>query len=142
MPGEALLPVLGVSSLAAVPSHRRRGLLSAMTAHGLGAAVERGEAAAVWCTGARPRLVHGRREGERPGPRRDADGHRPHRHTAQARRALWAHLLPVDWARRIEVPDAAPDDPLPLLLHDPRAVRPLPHPADCLWPRLPDLPPR
>ncbi|MGW3455034.1 sterol carrier protein domain-containing protein [Streptomyces albidoflavus] len=60
--------------------------------------------------------------------------------TAQARRALWAHLLSVDWVRRIEVPDAAPDDPLPLLLRDPRAVRPLPHPADCLWLRLLDLP--
>ncbi len=31
-------------------------------------------------TGARPRRVHGRREVERPRPRRDADRHRPHRH--------------------------------------------------------------
>lgn len=47
VPGGALLPVLGVSSLAVVPSHRRRGILSALMAHGLGAAVARGEAAAV-----------------------------------------------------------------------------------------------
>ncbi|MFD4988054.1 GNAT family N-acetyltransferase [Streptomyces sp. NPDC058374] len=45
VPGGALLPVLGVSSLAVAPSHRRRGLLRAMMAHGLGAAVERGEQA-------------------------------------------------------------------------------------------------
>ncbi|MFH8368397.1 GNAT family N-acetyltransferase [Streptomyces sp. NPDC018031] len=60
--------------------------------------------------------------------------------TPEALRALWGHLLALDWIRRIEVPDAAPDDPLPLLLVNARAVRPLPGPADCLWLRLLDLP--
>lgn len=242
VPGGALLPVLGVSSLAVVPSHRRRGILSALMAHGLGAAVERGEAAAVLHSaeypvygryGFAPATRHGgftvdvtasgglrpgldtsgtlreaapeevrrlgpalfdearrnragavsrpgwswrRRTGAAllPGEEWDAptvlvhedgagqvrglvaytvDGKWSDRvpdatltvtdliaTTAQARRALWAHLLSVDWVRGIEVPDAAPDDPLPLLLRDPRAVRPLPHPADCLWLRLLDLP--
>ncbi|ALM40789.1 MULTISPECIES: GNAT family N-acetyltransferase [Streptomyces] len=242
VPGGALLPVLGVSSLAVVPSHRRRGILSALMAHGLGAAVARGEAAAVLHSaeypvygryGFAPATRHGgftvdvtasgglrpdldtsgtlreaapeevrrlgpalfdearrsragavsrpgwswrRRTGAAllPGEEWEAPTVLVHRDgagevrglvtytvdgkwsdrvpdatltvtdlvatTAQARRALWAHLLSVDWVRRIEVPDAAPDDPLPLLLRDPRAVRPLPHPADCLWLRLLDLP--
>ncbi len=35
--------------------------------------------------------------------------------------ALWRYALNVDWIDRVEVSNIAPDDPLPLLLDDPRA---------------------
>lgn len=54
--------------------------------------------------GARPRRVHGRREVERPGPRRDADRHRPRRHhRAGPPRALGPPAL-----RRLGAQDRGP----------------------------------
>jgi predicted acetyltransferase len=35
--------------------------------------------------------------------------------------ALWRYALTVDWVERVQVENFAPDDPLPLLLDDPRA---------------------
>jgi predicted acetyltransferase len=35
--------------------------------------------------------------------------------------ALWRYALNVDWIDRVEISNIAPDDPLPLLLDDPRA---------------------
>ncbi|MGW0551462.1 GNAT family N-acetyltransferase [Streptomyces altiplanensis] len=242
VPGGAMLPVAGISSISVVPTHRRRGLLKAMMAQGLRSAVARGEAAAVLHSaeygvygryGFAPATRHGgftvdvrAGRGLRPGPAgtgtlqpatmedvrrfgpalfdrvrrsragavsrpdwnwqaRTGESVRPGEAwaeptavvyrdvrgqvsglatyrvdgkwtdgvpdstltvtdlittTPEALRALWQHLLSLDWVHTIDVPDAAPDDPAPLLLADARAVRPLPHPADCLWLRLLDLP--
>lgn len=47
VPGGALLPACAVSSVTVSPTHRRRGLLSRMTANALDAAKERGEVCAT-----------------------------------------------------------------------------------------------
>ncbi|MFF4651833.1 GNAT family N-acetyltransferase [Streptomyces sp. NPDC001380] len=54
--------------------------------------------------------------------------------------ALWRFVLSVDWVRRVEVRDLAPDDPLPLLLEDPRAARSTATSGDFLWLRVLDVP--
>jgi predicted acetyltransferase len=54
--------------------------------------------------------------------------------------ALWRHLLNMEWVRRITAVNIAPDDPLPLLLDNPRAC--VPHAgtgADHLWLRILDV---
>ncbi|MEU3360576.1 GNAT family N-acetyltransferase [Streptomyces albidoflavus] len=242
VPGGALLPVLGVSSLAVVPAHRRRGILSALMAHGLNAAVERGEAAAVLHSaeypvygryGFAPATRHGgftvdvtasgglrpgldisgslretapeevrrlgpalfdearrnragavsrpewswrRRTGAAllPGEEWDAPTVLVHQDgagqvrglvaytvdgkwsdrvpdatltvtdliatTAQARRALWAHLLSVDWGAQDRGPGRRPGRPAAAPPARPARRPPAPHPADCLWLRLLDLP--
>lgn len=76
------------------------------------------------------------------------DGKRPdctltvHDHFAVDRAsaaALWRFAFSVDWIRRVVVHNIAPDDPLPLLLADPRAARPTPHSDDFLWLRVLDV---
>ncbi|MFI9269555.1 GNAT family N-acetyltransferase [Kitasatospora sp. NPDC052896] len=54
--------------------------------------------------------------------------------------ALWRYLLSVDWVRHVTVPNIAPDDPLPLLLADPRAARPYEDDCDFVWLRVLDVP--
>lgn len=59
--------------------------------------------------------------------------------TPEAERALWRHVLSLDWVARVRSGTRAPDDVLPLLLPDPRAARTLAH-ADFLWLRPLDVP--
>ncbi|MEU9133020.1 GNAT family N-acetyltransferase [Kitasatospora sp. NPDC048540] len=54
--------------------------------------------------------------------------------------ALWRLLFAVDWVQRIEVEDIGPDDPLPLLLANPRAATPHVSQTDFTWLRLLNLP--
>ncbi|MEV6681559.1 sterol carrier protein domain-containing protein [Streptomyces erythrochromogenes] len=54
--------------------------------------------------------------------------------------ALWRLLFSVDWVQRIEVEDIGPDDPLPLLLANPRAATPHVSQTDFTWLRLLNLP--
>ncbi|MEZ0094628.1 GNAT family N-acetyltransferase [Streptacidiphilus sp. EB129] len=55
--------------------------------------------------------------------------------------ALWRYALQVDWVDRIEISSIAPDDPLPLLLDDPRAcVDGGDSSADFMWLRILDAP--
>jgi predicted acetyltransferase len=54
--------------------------------------------------------------------------------------ALWRHLLSVEWVTRVAVSSIAPDDPLPLLLDNPRACVPQASTgADHLWLRILDV---
>ncbi|MEW1907118.1 GNAT family N-acetyltransferase [Kitasatospora sp. NPDC085895] len=54
--------------------------------------------------------------------------------------ALWRLAFSVDWVRTVAIGNLAPDDPLPLLLTDPRAAVPGRDSSDFLWLRLLDLP--
>jgi predicted acetyltransferase len=55
--------------------------------------------------------------------------------------ALWNYVLNVDWIDSVEISSIAPDDPLPLLLDDPRAcVDGDDNCADFLWLRVLDGP--
>ncbi|MFI0989982.1 GNAT family N-acetyltransferase [Streptomyces exfoliatus] len=58
--------------------------------------------------------------------------------TPAAERALWHFLCSIDWINTVRSGYRAPDDPLPLLLPDPRAARTLTH-ADMLWVRVLDV---
>ncbi|MEU2119134.1 GNAT family N-acetyltransferase [Streptomyces sp. NPDC016459] len=58
--------------------------------------------------------------------------------TPAAERALWHFLCSVDWVGTVRSGYRAPDDPLPLLLPDPRAARTLTY-ADMLWVRVLDV---
>ncbi|MEU2079058.1 GNAT family N-acetyltransferase [Streptomyces sp. NPDC013489] len=58
--------------------------------------------------------------------------------TPAAERALWHYLCSVDWITTVRSGYRAPDDPLPLLLPDPRAAKLLTH-ADMLWVRVLDV---
>ncbi|MFJ8437911.1 GNAT family N-acetyltransferase [Kitasatospora griseola] len=58
----------------------------------------------------------------------------------QTANALWALAFSVDWVRHVVVPSLRPDDPLPLLLNDPRGARPHEDDSDFTWLRLLDLP--
>ncbi|WP_035853838.1 GNAT family N-acetyltransferase [Kitasatospora azatica] len=53
---------------------------------------------------------------------------------------LWRYLLGVDWVSRVVVENVGPDDPLPLLLNDPRAAVPHTDNFDFMWLRVLDLP--
>jgi predicted acetyltransferase len=54
--------------------------------------------------------------------------------------ALWRHLLGVEWVSHVTVDNVAPDDPLPLLLDNPRAsVLQAGAGADHLWLRVLDV---
>jgi predicted acetyltransferase len=56
--------------------------------------------------------------------------------------ALWQHLLTLAWVTRVTAPNVAPDDPLPLLLDNPRAcVLRSGAGRDHLWLRILDVPP-
>jgi predicted acetyltransferase len=59
--------------------------------------------------------------------------------TPAAERALWRHLLSMDWITQVKSGFRAPDDILPLLLGDPRAARTETN-ADYMWLRLLDTP--
>ncbi|WP_055586165.1 GNAT family N-acetyltransferase [Peterkaempfera griseoplana] len=52
--------------------------------------------------------------------------------------ALWRYAFSVDWVRRLVVRNIAPDDPLPLLLNDPRAARATADSDDFMWLRVLD----
>ncbi|MER5640392.1 GNAT family N-acetyltransferase [Kitasatospora sp. NPDC002227] len=54
--------------------------------------------------------------------------------------ALWQLLFSTDWVRRIDVEELGPDDPLPLLLANPRGATPHIGQYDNTWLRLLDLP--
>ncbi|MGA8633833.1 MAG: GNAT family N-acetyltransferase [Candidatus Dormiibacterota bacterium] len=59
---------------------------------------------------------------------------------AAAGAALWRHLLNTEWVNRVTVVGVAPDDPLPLLLDNPRACVPRPPTGiDHLWLRILDV---
>ncbi|MFB7836499.1 GNAT family N-acetyltransferase [Streptomyces sp. NPDC056056] len=58
--------------------------------------------------------------------------------TPAAERALWHYLCSVDWITTVRSGYRAPDDPLPLLLPDPRAAKLLTY-ADMLWVRVLDV---
>ncbi len=54
--------------------------------------------------------------------------------------AMWRHLLGTEWVNRVTVVGVAPDDPLPLLLDNPRACVPRPPTGvDHLWLRILDV---
>ncbi|MFF1511554.1 GNAT family N-acetyltransferase [Streptomyces sp. NPDC058326] len=57
--------------------------------------------------------------------------------TPAAERALWHYLCSIDWVGTVRSGYRAPDDPLPMLLPDPRAARTLTY-ADMLWVRVLD----
>lgn len=57
--------------------------------------------------------------------------------TTPAYAALWRFLLSLDLVRTMRAPTASPDDPLRLLLAEPRALRS--QPFDALWVRLVDV---
>ncbi|WP_327678335.1 GNAT family N-acetyltransferase [Kitasatospora sp. NBC_00458] len=52
---------------------------------------------------------------------------------------LWRFVLSVDWVRKVVVENIGPDDPLPLLLNDPRAATPYADNADFMWLRVLDV---
>ncbi|RKT17155.1 putative acetyltransferase [Streptomyces sp. 1114.5] len=52
---------------------------------------------------------------------------------------LWRFLMSVDWVARIVVANASSDDPLPLLLQNPRAATPQDENADFMWLRVLDV---
>ncbi|WP_030693686.1 GNAT family N-acetyltransferase [Streptomyces globisporus] len=58
--------------------------------------------------------------------------------TPAAERALWHYLCSIDWIATVRSGYRAPDDPLPLLLPDPRAARMLTY-VDMLWVRVLDV---
>ncbi|MFE7531282.1 GNAT family N-acetyltransferase [Kitasatospora sp. NPDC057542] len=53
--------------------------------------------------------------------------------------ALWRFVLSVDWVRTVVAENIGPDDPLPLLLQDPRAATPHVDNADFTWLRVLDV---
>ncbi|MCG6497158.1 GNAT family N-acetyltransferase [Kitasatospora sp. A2-31] len=53
--------------------------------------------------------------------------------------ALWQFVFSVDWVRKVVVENIGPDDPLPLLLEDPRAATPYVENADFTWLRVLDV---
>ncbi|MER6099313.1 GNAT family N-acetyltransferase [Streptomyces sp. NPDC001728] len=58
--------------------------------------------------------------------------------TPAAERALWNYLCSIDWISTVRSGFRAPDDPLPMLLPDPRAAKVVTH-ADMLWVRVLDV---
>ncbi|MGW6537781.1 GNAT family N-acetyltransferase [Streptomyces sp. NPDC055051] len=58
--------------------------------------------------------------------------------TPAAESALWRFVCSVDWVVTVRTGHRPPDDPLPLLLPDPRAARTVTH-ADMLWLRVLDV---
>jgi predicted acetyltransferase len=59
----------------------------------------------------------------------------------RAAAALWRHLLGLEWVNRVTAESVAPDDPLPLLVDNPRACVLRPGSGfDDLWLRVLDVP--
>lgn len=54
--------------------------------------------------------------------------------------SLWRYVFSVDWVRKVTVKNIGPDDPLPLLLRDPRAAVPARDNFDFTWLRVLDVP--
>ncbi|MEV6976189.1 GNAT family N-acetyltransferase [Kitasatospora sp. NPDC093806] len=52
---------------------------------------------------------------------------------------LWRLVLSIDWVRKVVAENVGPDDPLPLLLNDPRAATPYVDNADFIWLRVLDV---
>ncbi|MFJ9946756.1 GNAT family N-acetyltransferase [Kitasatospora sp. NPDC091207] len=52
---------------------------------------------------------------------------------------LWRFVLSVDWVRKVVAENIGPDNPLPLLLADPRAATPYVDNADFMWLRVLDV---
>ncbi|MFC5667977.1 GNAT family N-acetyltransferase [Kitasatospora misakiensis] len=52
---------------------------------------------------------------------------------------LWRFVCSVDWVRKVVVENVGPDDPLPLLLNEPRAATPHVDNADYMWLRVLDV---
>ncbi|MEV8326534.1 GNAT family N-acetyltransferase [Kitasatospora sp. NPDC056731] len=52
---------------------------------------------------------------------------------------LWRFVLSVDWVRKVVAENIGPDDPLPLLLQEPRAATPYVDNADFTWLRVLDV---
>ncbi|MFB6889662.1 GNAT family N-acetyltransferase [Kitasatospora sp. NPDC056327] len=52
---------------------------------------------------------------------------------------LWRFLCSIDWVRKVVVENIGPDDPLPLLLNEPRAATPHVDNADFMWLRVLDV---
>ncbi|MFE2721276.1 GNAT family N-acetyltransferase [Kitasatospora sp. NPDC059327] len=52
---------------------------------------------------------------------------------------LWRFVLSVDWVRKVAAENIGPDNPLPLLLADPRAATPSADNADFMWLRVLDV---
>ncbi|MBO1415506.1 GNAT family N-acetyltransferase [Streptomyces sp. FH025] len=52
---------------------------------------------------------------------------------------LWRLVLSVDWVGKVVVESLSPDDPLPLLLQDPRAATPHEDDGDVMWLRVLDV---
>lgn len=59
---------------------------------------------------------------------------------SDASHALWTHVFTLDWARAVRIRNIADDDPLFLMLRDPRAVHTSAKPGDGIWLRVLDLP--
>lgn len=57
-----------------------------------------------------------------------------------AAEALWRYAFSVDWVRKVRVENIGPDDPLPLLLVNPRAARPVSEYEDAVWLKVLDVP--
>ncbi|WP_051837012.1 GNAT family N-acetyltransferase [Streptomyces sp. NRRL WC-3742] len=53
--------------------------------------------------------------------------------------ALWRLVLSVDWVRKVVVDNLSPDNPLPLLLKDPRGATPHEDNCDFTWLRVLDV---
>jgi predicted acetyltransferase len=59
----------------------------------------------------------------------------------RAAATLWRHVLGIEWVNRVTAESVGPDDPLPLLLDNPRACVAQPGTgADDLWLRILDVP--
>ncbi|MFD7413949.1 GNAT family N-acetyltransferase [Kitasatospora purpeofusca] len=52
---------------------------------------------------------------------------------------LWRFVCSIDWVRKVVVENVGPDDPLPVLLNDPRAAKPHVDNADYMWLRVLDI---
>jgi predicted acetyltransferase len=59
--------------------------------------------------------------------------------TPEAERELWRHLCEIDWIATVTAGNRGLDDPLPLMVHDGRAVARVDW-FDCIWARVLDLP--
>jgi predicted acetyltransferase len=58
----------------------------------------------------------------------------------ESEEALWRYAFSVDWIRKVRVENIAPDDPLPLLLNNPRAAVPTEECGDGVWLKVLDVP--
>jgi len=107
LPGETLVPVPGVTAVGVLPSHRRRGVLSAMMRHQLAEARDRGEFLSVLL--ASQATIYGRfgygpatRTARLTVPRREADLAAPRARAAAGTAATGSDHGSVEVLRRAE----------------------------------------